>query len=160
MHRAQVMMNLNASENRASGPPTRPFAKTLGTPPSPSVPLKRQKITPEQPCPPLFVRKLKNAAIGTGCDIRLKVAVSGNPVPTLSWYKNKEPLDPGAEEYGTLCIGDSRMEDAGVYTCVAQNSHGEAVTSAVLAIIDLEGKDHSVIAGFFFLHIGATYVGK
>lgn len=146
------MMNLNANENGASGPQTRPLTKTAGAPPSPSVLPKRQKITPEQdqsqPCPPQFVRKLKNAAIGTGCDIRLKVAVSGNPKPTLSWYKNKEPLDPRAEEYGTLCIRDSKMEDAGVYTCVAQNALGEAVTSAVLAIIDLEGKNNSVVPYF------------
>ncbi|XP_073490417.1 striated muscle preferentially expressed protein kinase isoform X2 [Aquarana catesbeiana] len=145
MRRAQVMMNLNANENGASGPQTRPFTKTVGALPSPSVAPKHQKITPEQdqsqPCPPQFVRKLKNAAIGTGCDISLKVAVSGNPVPTLSWYKNKESLDPRAEEYGTLCIRDSKMEDAGVYSCVAQNALGEAVTSAVLAIIDLEDSE-------------------
>ncbi|XP_072274132.1 striated muscle preferentially expressed protein kinase isoform X2 [Pyxicephalus adspersus] len=142
MQRAQVMKNLSANGNGSPSPQTRSFTKNFGTPPSPSLPLKHQKVTPEhdqlQPCPPQFLRKLKNAAIGTGCDIRLKVAVSGNPVPTLNWYKNKKPLDPRAEEYGTLCIRDSKMEDAGVYTCVAQNAMGEAVTSAVLAIIDLE----------------------
>ncbi|XP_073503449.1 striated muscle preferentially expressed protein kinase isoform X2 [Phyllobates terribilis] len=148
MHRAQVKMNASKTEEGTQvthAPTARPFTKTLAAPPSPIVTPKRPKLTSDQeqdkPCPPQFVRKLKNAAIGTGCDISLKVAVAGNPVPSLSWYKNKEPLDPGAEEYGTLCISDSRMEDAGVYTCVAENPMGEAITSAVLAIIDLEDSE-------------------
>ncbi|XP_075140699.1 striated muscle preferentially expressed protein kinase isoform X6 [Leptodactylus fuscus] len=148
MYRGQVKMNVKKSEEgepAAQAPSTRTFAKTLAAPPSPNVMPKKPKLMTDQeqskPCPPHFVRKLKNAAIGTGCDISLKVAVSGNPVPSLSWYKNKEPLNPGAEEYGTLCIRDSKMEDAGVYTCVAQNPAGEAITSAVLAIIDLEDSE-------------------
>ncbi|XP_071978466.1 striated muscle preferentially expressed protein kinase isoform X3 [Engystomops pustulosus] len=145
MRRAQVKMNVNTTEEGASttnAPLARTFTKTLASPPSPIVTPKRSKLmTDQEPCPPQFVRKLKNAAIGTGCDISLKVVVSGNPVPSLSWYKNKEPLNPGAEEYGTLCIRDSRMEDAGVYTCMAQNPMGEAITSAVLAIIDLEDSE-------------------
>ncbi|XP_069588875.1 striated muscle preferentially expressed protein kinase isoform X1 [Ranitomeya imitator] len=148
MHRAQVKMNPSKTEEGTQvthAPTARSFNKTLAAPPSPIVTPKRPKMTSDQqqdkPCPPQFIRKLKNAAIGTGCDISLKVAVAGNPVPRLSWYKNKEPLDPGAEEYGTLCIRDSRMEDAGVYTCVAENPMGEAITSAVLAIIDLEDSE-------------------
>ncbi|XP_068102124.1 striated muscle preferentially expressed protein kinase isoform X2 [Hyperolius riggenbachi] len=143
MHRAHATMNLNANEDEASHP--QPFVNTLGTPPSPGAPPKRPKVMPEQEtsqsCRPHFVRKLKNAAIGTGCDIRLKVAVAGNPTPTLSWYKNKQPLDPGPEEYGTLYVRDSKMEDAGVYACVAQNAVGEAITSAVLAIMDMEDSE-------------------
>ncbi|XP_075037113.1 striated muscle preferentially expressed protein kinase isoform X2 [Mixophyes fleayi] len=148
MHRAQVRMNLNksAEEDSVTQPPlTRTFGKTGTSPPSPSLTPKHPKLTSEleqsRPCPPQFVRKLKNAAIGTGCDIRLKVAVLGNPVPSLRWYKNQDPLQSGAEENGTLCVRDSKMEDAGIYTCVAQNPLGEATTSAVLAIIDLEDSE-------------------
>ncbi|XP_069838653.1 striated muscle preferentially expressed protein kinase isoform X3 [Dendropsophus ebraccatus] len=148
MHRARAEMNLNQTEEGAPvthAPSPRTFINTMSEPPSPIVTPKKPKLMSDQeqskPCPPQFVRRLKNAAIGTGCDISLKVAVSGNPVPSLSWYKNKEPLDPGAEEYGTLCIMDSKIEDAGVYTCVAQNPMGEAITSAVLAIIDLEDSE-------------------
>ncbi|XP_044159571.1 LOW QUALITY PROTEIN: striated muscle preferentially expressed protein kinase [Bufo gargarizans] len=145
MHRAQVRKNVNKTEEGAPVTHGRTFTKTLAAPPSPTVTPKRPKLMSDQeqskPCPPQIVRKLKNAAIGTGCDISLKVAVEGVPVPSLSWYKNKEPLDPGAEEYGTLCIRDSKIEDAGVYTCVALNPLGEAITSAVLAIIDLEDSE-------------------
>ncbi|NWW32457.1 SPEG kinase, partial [Panurus biarmicus] len=125
-------------------------------PPSPGIPPKRAKVTAEPGPPqegsahlaaPYFVRKLKNAAIGTGCDIRLRVVVVGNPRPSLRWYRNEEQLAQSGEEYGTLWIRDSKKEDAGVYTCVAENEQGEAMTSAVLAIIDMEdsetGEDES-----------------
>ncbi|OCT60995.1 hypothetical protein XELAEV_18047020mg [Xenopus laevis] len=139
MHRAHGRKNLTRNEEEAPISPTHKFR----SPPSPGIPPKHPKLMaePGQPFPPQFIRKLKNAAIGTGCDICLKVAVAGHPLPTLNWYKNQEPIQPGGEEYGTLCIRDSQVEDAGVYTCVAQNPLGEAITSAVLAIIELEDSE-------------------
>ncbi|XP_069717368.1 striated muscle preferentially expressed protein kinase isoform X1 [Phaenicophaeus curvirostris] len=137
MHRAQ------ARTSRADGEPR-------AAPPSPGIPPKRAKVTaepgvpgqgPARPAAPVFVRKLKNAAIGTGCDIRLRVAVVGTPRPNLRWYRNEEPLAQREEEYGTLWIRDSKKEDAGVYTCIAENEQGEAMTSAVLAIIDMEDSE-------------------
>ncbi|NXL56022.1 SPEG kinase, partial [Chordeiles acutipennis] len=119
-------------------------------PPSPGIPPKRAKVTadpggpeedPARPVAPFFARKLKNAAIGTGCDIRLRVVAVGNPRPSLRWYRNEELLAPRGEEYGTLWIRDSKKEDAGVYTCIAENERGEAMTSAVLAIIDMEDSE-------------------
>ncbi|NXJ59835.1 SPEG kinase, partial [Rostratula benghalensis] len=119
-------------------------------PPSPGIPPKRAKVTsgpgapeegPARSAAPVFVRKLKNAAIGTGCDIRLRVVAVGNPQPSLRWYRNEELLAPREEEYGTLWIRDSKKEDAGVYTCIAENERGEAMTSAVLAIIDMEDSE-------------------
>ncbi|NWU60813.1 SPEG kinase, partial [Pterocles burchelli] len=119
-------------------------------PPSPGIPPKRLKVTAEPGVPeegparlaaPVFARKLKNAAIGTGCDIRLRVVAVGNPRPSLRWYRNEELLAPRGEEYGTFWIRDSKKEDAGVYTCIAENERGEAMTSAVLAIIDMEDSE-------------------
>ncbi|KAM9235530.1 striated muscle preferentially expressed protein kinase [Leptosomus discolor] len=136
MHRVQG----HGGTSRAGGEPR-------AAPPSPGIPPKRAKVTaepgapeegPARPAAPFFARKLKNAAIGTGCDIRLRVVAVGNPRPSLRWYRNEELLAPGGEEYGTLWIRDSKKEDAGVYTCIAENERGEAMTSAVLAIIDME----------------------
>lgn len=144
MHRAQT----RGGTSGASGESGRVMGRA---PPSPGIPPKRAKVTAEQGtaekgptrlAAPAFVRKLKNAAIGTGCDIRLRVVVVGNPQPNLRWYHNEEQLAPRGEEYGTLWIRDSTKEDAGVYTCIAENERGEAMTSAVLAIIDMEGKGH------------------
>ncbi|XP_059822110.1 striated muscle-specific serine/threonine-protein kinase-like [Hypanus sabinus] len=109
---------------------------------------KRPKVHGDQVVPeirgreygrqPAFVRKLRNAAVGTGCDIRLKVSVTGSPLPTLNWFRNNTPLPPDADDYGALSIRDCQSTDAGVYTCIARNAHGEARTSAVLAVLEVE----------------------
>uniref|UniRef100_A0A672R775 Ig-like domain-containing protein n=1 Tax=Sinocyclocheilus grahami TaxID=75366 RepID=A0A672R775_SINGR len=89
------------------------------------------------PTPPVFIRKMRNAAVGTGCDIRLKVAVAGDPQPTLYWYHNDDLLNMDNQEYGGLWIRDCKPSDAGLYTCIATNNLGEARSSAVLAVLDL-----------------------
>nr|XP_033803021.1 striated muscle preferentially expressed protein kinase isoform X2 [Geotrypetes seraphini] len=129
----------------------RARGQAVETPPSPGIPPKCAKVTTEHRGPqevaavakmaPVFIRKLKNAAIGTGCDISLKVTVTGHPQPVLTWYKNETLISSKGQEHGTLWIRDSSMEDAGVYTCVAHNELGEAMTSAVLAIIELEDSE-------------------
>ncbi|KAK9523992.1 hypothetical protein VZT92_017863 [Zoarces viviparus] len=111
--------------------------------PGSSPSLKRPKLTndqisPDEPTPPVFIRKLRKAAVGTRCDIRLRVSVAASPKPLLTWYHNDEPLPPSeGQDSGGLWIRDCRMSDAGFYTCVATNELGEASCSAVLAIMDL-----------------------
>ena len=102
-------------------------------------------MSPDQPAPPCFVRKLRKAAVGTGCDIRLRVCVLGNPEPELRWFRNEEPLPQGeVQDPGGLWIRDCRTCDAGLYTCVASSALGQATSSALLAIMDLgEGRTMS-----------------
>ncbi|XP_048835461.1 striated muscle preferentially expressed protein kinase-like isoform X2 [Brienomyrus brachyistius] len=121
-------------------------------PPSPQIPPKRARVNPDQvvpsqddslypsPTPPVFIRKMRNAAVGTGCDIRLKVAVAGDPQPSLFWYHNDILLDTDNQEYGGLWIRDCQPSHAGLYTCIASNYLGEASSSSVLAVLDL-GED-------------------
>uniref|UniRef100_A0A3Q3KNT2 Striated muscle preferentially expressed protein kinase n=1 Tax=Monopterus albus TaxID=43700 RepID=A0A3Q3KNT2_MONAL len=119
---------------------------------SPDIGSRRAKLTKDQIVPeagaatqeytpPAFIRKLHKAAVGTGCDIRLRVSVAGFPKPSLTWYHNDELLPPSeAQDSEGLWIRDCRMSDVGLYTCVATNELGEASCSAVLAIMDL-GED-------------------
>ncbi|XP_012780144.3 striated muscle preferentially expressed protein kinase isoform X2 [Maylandia zebra] len=127
------------------------MAESHGSSSSSNIPSKRAKISidhvPEngsniqEPAAPVFVRKLRKAAVGTGCDIRLRVSVLGHPTPSLAWYRNDELLSPSeAQDSGGLWIRDCRTSDAGLYTCVATNELGEARCSAVLAVMDL-GED-------------------
>ncbi|KAF1371856.1 hypothetical protein PFLUV_G00273700 [Perca fluviatilis] len=128
------------------------MAEGPGSSPSLNIPSKRPKVTKDQivpdaevamqePTAPVFTRKLRKAAVGTSCDIRLRVSVAGFPKPLLTWYHNDELL-PASEAQGSggLWIRDCRTSDAGLYTCVATNELGEASCSAVLAIMDL-GED-------------------
>uniref|UniRef100_UPI0037E8810E striated muscle preferentially expressed protein kinase n=1 Tax=Semicossyphus pulcher TaxID=241346 RepID=UPI0037E8810E len=140
MRKAEVQMTLKKGADEAVAPP------------SPIIPPKRSKASTEQlvpeprgpglptPTPPVFVRKMRNAAVGTGCDIRLKVTVAGDPQPSLYWYHNDDLLNMENQEYGGLWIRDCKPSDAGLYTCIANNHLGEARSSAVLAVLDL-GED-------------------
>ncbi|XP_061579898.1 striated muscle preferentially expressed protein kinase isoform X2 [Cololabis saira] len=140
MRKADVQMTLKKGADEAVASP------------SPIIPPKRSKANPDQvmpdprglshptPTPPIFIRKMRNAAVGTGCDIRLKVSVAGDPQPSLYWYHNDELLDMENQEYGGLWIRDCKPSDAGLYTCIANNHLGETRTSAVLAVLDL-GED-------------------
>ncbi|KAM7365659.1 hypothetical protein PAMP_016574 [Pampus punctatissimus] len=124
--------------------------------PSLDIPSKRAKVTKDQvvpdnkastqePTPPVFIRKLRKAAVGTGCDIRLRVSVAGFPKPSLAWYHNDNLLPPSeAQDSGGLWIRDCHTSDAGLYTCTATNEMGETSCSAVLAIMDL-GEDTQII---------------
>ncbi|XP_076872177.1 LOW QUALITY PROTEIN: striated muscle preferentially expressed protein kinase [Brachyhypopomus gauderio] len=95
---------------------------------------------PSGPAPPVFLRKLRRAAVAVGCDVRLRVVVGGHPRPSLHWYRNDVPLPADTQDYGGLWIRDCQQTDGGLYTCVAVNSLGEAQTSGTLAVLDL-GED-------------------
>lgn len=125
--------------------------------PYPDIPSKKAKIisdpvcldnkgTTQDPSAPVFIRKLRKAAVGTGCDIRLRVSVSGYPKPSLTWYRNNKLL-PASEtqDSGGLWIRDCHTTDAGLYTCVAANELGEASCSALLAVMDLGEGNHKPI---------------
>uniref|UniRef100_A0A8B9M096 Striated muscle enriched protein kinase a n=1 Tax=Astyanax mexicanus TaxID=7994 RepID=A0A8B9M096_ASTMX len=104
---------------------------------------RQDKASSEQDgtlAPPVFIRKLRRAAVATGCDVRLRVTVGGYPRPALHWYRNDDPLPSDAQDYGGLWIRDCHQTDGGLYTCVAVNHLGEARSSAVLAVLDL-GED-------------------
>lgn len=138
------------------------MAEGSGSSPSLNIHSKRPKVTKDQvvqgdgvavqePTPPVFIRKLRKAAVGTGCDIRLRVSVAGFPKPSLTWYRNDEVLPPSeAQDSGGLWIRDCRTSDAGLYTCMATNELGDASCSAVLAIMDLGEGNHTQLKQTFF----------
>ncbi|XP_078407443.1 striated muscle preferentially expressed protein kinase [Cetorhinus maximus] len=156
MHTARATLTLKKSSDDPSRSSPQASRRVGLAGLSPTVPPKRARVQgeqsePEPPArdpsqppardpsqPPAFLRKLKNAAVGSGCDLRLKVAVTGSPVPTLAWFKNNRCLAQESGEYGALWIRDCKPADAGIYTCIARNHLGQSRTSALLAVLDLE----------------------
>ena len=54
------------------------------------------------------------------------IITAGLPVPTISWLKDGLPLNDRVKDHGngSLAIGPVTNEDAGMYTCVAENAVG------------------------------------
>ena len=76
-----------------------------------------------------------------GNDISFETVVSGEPQPAVEWYlddrlvksdKRHKVVSQGAVH--SLTITDVRVEDEGIYECVAINSAGEASCDCELLV--------------------------
>ncbi|PNJ36715.1 SPEG isoform 2 [Pongo abelii] len=115
----------------------------MKAPPSPGVPPKRAKVGAGGGAPvavagaPVFLRPLKNAAVCAGSDVRLRVVVSGTPQPSLRWFRDGQLLPAPAPEPSCLWLRRCGAQDAGVYSCMAQNERGRASCEAVLTVLEV-----------------------
>lgn len=133
-------------------------------PPSPGVPPKRAKVgagrrvlsTGAGAGAPVFLRPLKNAAVCAGNDVRLRVVVSGTPEPSLSWFRDGQLLPTPAPEPSCLWLRSCGPQDAGVYSCSAQNERGQASCEAVLTVLEVRGNAEVGPAGQGWGHRGET----
>lgn len=71
---------------------------------------------------------------------KLLCCLSGKPVPTVKWYKDRRELSKyeysmtHADGVVTMEIIDCKPEDSGKYRCVATNQHGTDETSCVVIV--------------------------
>lgn len=105
------------------------------------------------PEPPQIVRQLQPQTATSGRSVRFAVLVSGIPLPQVSWYKDSEVLFSGPkhkflhdQEEHTLLLLDTTPEDAGVYSCQAQNEYGEDMSSALLTVEGKRSKELFVLS--------------
>lgn len=82
---------------------------------------------------PSFVAHPQSVTQVAGHSVALTVAASGQPAPTLQWYKDGIAL-AGATS-GRLTLVNAREADAGAYTVVATNSSGSATSEPALVRI-------------------------
>ena len=85
------------------------------------------------------VPKSQKARVGD--IVSFKCEISGNPIPSGTWYKGKTQLkDEGrllietAEDFSELEIENVEKSDEGEYTCVVKNDFGEDKCSVTLTI--------------------------
>ncbi|GBN94600.1 Titin, partial [Araneus ventricosus] len=96
---------------------------------------------------PKIVKKLSMVKVLDGQTVELTCQVSGNPRPTITWFKQTQIIKPSMEfqifydddNVTTLIIREVFPEDAGTYTVVAKNAAGFSSTSAELVV---EAADH------------------
>uniref|UniRef100_A0A8C7MYL2 Myosin, light chain kinase 5 n=1 Tax=Oncorhynchus kisutch TaxID=8019 RepID=A0A8C7MYL2_ONCKI len=132
-------MNLNFKCAYVTLCPLTPVTLSL-TPPAPSHPGDScHTPTPLRSLdPPLFTEPLEDCSADEGSDITLRGVITGNQPVSVSWLHNGEavffgkPLFDGSE--ARLVVRECLYEDAGTYTCVAENRGGKTSSSADVCV--------------------------
>ncbi|KAM9784866.1 myosin light chain kinase, smooth muscle isoform X2 [Syngnathus typhle] len=92
--------------------------------------------------PPVFVRPLRDCRVDEGHDIPLSGVVSGSRPIKVTWLHNGEAARfgiPSLDEGNvSLVVRECLPEDAGTYTCVAENASGKTSCCAAVFVTDFE----------------------
>ena len=81
--------------------------------------------------PPIITKPDKTTIISDrGRTVELQCPAIGNPQPTISWRKNRQPVNLDGIKYkqkdsGTLVISSLLPVDSGTYLCTAENPTGK-----------------------------------
>lgn len=98
--------------------------------------------TEENAEPPLFINRFQEITVKEKGIIRLNAKVTGNPVPTITWYRNNQIIIPSdhvtqtfdGENIELIITNIDSEVDSGDYKCVASNSAGKASHGARVTI--------------------------
>lgn len=90
---------------------------------------------------PRFLTRPKAFSLSVGRDASLSCTIVGNPVPVVTWEKEKLLLSTGGRfktvedgDVYRLTIYDLTLEDSGQYICRAKNNVGEAYAAVTLKV--------------------------
>lgn len=89
---------------------------------------------------PKFSFHLRPRLIQKNHQCKLICNLSGSPTPKVEWFKDGRSVDTDRVQLTfragvcTLEIFNARIEDAGIYQCVASNSLGEDTTECVVTV--------------------------
>ncbi|XP_043082206.1 obscurin isoform X23 [Puntigrus tetrazona] len=90
---------------------------------------------------PRFLTRPKAFSLCVGRDASLSCTIVGNPVPVVTWEKDKMLLSAGGRfkkvedgDVYRLTIYDLTLEDSGQYMCRAKNNVGEAYAAVTLKV--------------------------
>ncbi|KAL1245348.1 Muscle M-line assembly protein [Trichinella spiralis] len=91
--------------------------------------------------PPVFTKPLESATIRIGDFHKFNCYYTGYPAPSISWFKNGQPISSNdnyeitfSEGQTSLLIRKSTKLDNAEFSCVANNEAGEATTTSSLCI--------------------------
>ncbi|KAA0705708.1 Myosin light chain kinase, smooth muscle [Triplophysa tibetana] len=92
--------------------------------------------------PPLFTKPLQDCMVDEGSYIILKGVITGSQPINVSWLHNGEAVPFGESSFKggdvSLVVKECLPEDAGAYTCVAENTAGKTSSSAAVCVRDYE----------------------
>lgn len=92
--------------------------------------------------PPVFVEPLEDCCVDEGCGITLCGIVTGTQPIKVSWLHNGEVARFGTPSFNgrevSFVVRECLPEDAGAYTCLAENSAGKTSCCAAVFVRDFE----------------------
>lgn len=101
----------------------------------------RETSPEEVMTPPMFVKPLQSGTAREGASFVLRCVVTGNPLPTVQWFKNDINVDNSPDYImnynngeATLKFEEVFLEDQAVFKCKATNSSGVEETIAQLTV--------------------------
>ncbi|XP_049752935.1 hemicentin-2 isoform X2 [Elephas maximus indicus] len=92
--------------------------------------------------PPMIETGLPDLSATEGSHAFLPCTARGNPEPSITWEKDGQPVSGAEGKFaiqpsGELLVKNSESQDAGTYTCTAQNAVGRARRRVHLTILAL-----------------------
>lgn len=98
----------------------------------------------DEPILPDFVDVPHDLKVDEGDKAVLKVRVIGQPTPDVTWFVDDEPVEPSDRisvasegDQHELVIHKAKLDDEGMYKCVAKSEAGKAICEVELLV---EGK--------------------
>uniref|UniRef100_UPI0037E78433 myosin light chain kinase, smooth muscle n=1 Tax=Semicossyphus pulcher TaxID=241346 RepID=UPI0037E78433 len=92
--------------------------------------------------PPLFIEPLEDCCVDEGSDITLRGVITGSQPIKVSWLHNGEVARFGNLSFNgremSFVVRECLPEDAGAYTCLAENSAGKTSCCAAVFVRDFE----------------------
>ncbi|KAM4869513.1 LOW QUALITY PROTEIN: obscurin-like [Urocitellus parryii] len=121
--------------------------------PAPAAPLEPLSTQLTSDAAPVFLTELQNQEVQDGYPVRFDCVVSGQPVPSVRWFKDGKLLEEddhymiNEDQQGghQLIITAVVPADMGVYRCLAENSMGVSSTKAELRV-ELTSTDYDTAA--------------
>ncbi|KAF3821003.1 hypothetical protein GH733_011156 [Mirounga leonina] len=107
--------------------------------------------------PPVIETGLPDLSITEGSHALLPCSPSGSPEPSITWEKDGQPVSRAEGKFtiqpsGELLVKNLESQDAGTYTCVAENAVGRARRRVHLSILALPV--FTTLPGDRSLHLG------
>ncbi|XP_074551987.1 myosin light chain kinase, smooth muscle [Halichoeres trimaculatus] len=92
--------------------------------------------------PPVFIEALQDCCVDEGSDITLRGVITGSQPIKVSWLHNGEVARFGRSSFDgremKFVVLECLPEDAGAYTCLAENSAGKTSCCAAVFVRDFE----------------------
>ncbi|KAK2086235.1 Immunoglobulin-like and fibronectin type III domain-containing protein 1 [Saguinus oedipus] len=136
------------------------------------IPRQRDRFTVKAPSyrepdlsqKPRFLVGLRSHLLPQGCECCMSCAVQGSPRPQVTWFKNDQSLEGSPGVYSTDLLGVCSLtiprvspKDSGEYKAVAENTLGQAVSTATLIVIAIEGNPQLTFVQKRLLCTGAEH---